>query len=153
MTIIGATQSRTDNDFYYFSGRMFLYCLAHCGVLFYRVLHIMGHRKYYAIVIALPLRVAPFLISLWTYGDVILDVGQTTKYYQLSVGGGGEFNNTHYIISPYYFAVSVFSFMLPVLICTIGLLHLIYYGLGGWKSPKAGYEHSTKRMNSIKTIF
>ena len=84
--------------------------------LIYRILQIYKAKDHFWRFCAALRTAVPFLTSIWTLVDVILDIIQTYKYKLLSRG------KTNAKISPLFFVFSVVSFISPVILCFIALL-------------------------------
>ena len=84
--------------------------------LIYRTLQIYKAKAHFWRFCAALRTAVPFLTSIWTLVDVILDIIQTCKYKLLSCG------KTNAKISPLFFVFSVVSFISPVILCFIALL-------------------------------
>jgi hypothetical protein len=85
-------------------------------------------------------RTIPLAISLWTYGDIILDVIQTIKYRNFAHIDGIASSNRAFTISPYYYITSMLSFCIPVILCFV----IVMYNVLGPYFKDVGSNHSWK---------
>ena len=84
--------------------------------LFYRMLNIYANRHLFMIFLETLNRILPIILSLWSQGDVFLDILQARKYYELAYGNKTLSNTGEiYRVSPLYFTFSIVSFVMPVL--------------------------------------
>ena len=73
------------------------------------IINVLRNRKFYRSFLDAFKRILPLSSTLWSFGDVILDVIQTMKYYKLAYH--------KYSISRMYFMLSMISFIAPSIMC------------------------------------
>ena len=111
------------------------YCISHCSVfLIPTMLHILRNHKHFQILINTLTQILPVFLSLWAYGDLLLDIVQTKKYHNFAFVQNLTLNETAYnlnynssgnihSISPLYFIFSLLSFITPVMLCFALIIH------------------------------
>ena len=92
-------------------------------------------------------RILPLFLALWHHVDIVLDVKQSIKYYQMAYGVDGPYqnwalqlqktSNSTYLqtLSPYYFYVGMVVWILPSFLCAITFC---IYNFGGSKDKFPG---------------
>lgn len=111
--------------------------------LLYRILHIVRARQHFQAFYILLFRISPLILSLWAYGDVMLDIVQTNKYKNLSS------NASTYSISPYYFRFALLSFIMPVILC----FSLIVYNYNGFRVLELCLGNRMRNSNPLTKCF
>ena len=86
-----------------------------CLYLIFVSINFLRNRQFLVAFIDAFERILPLCLTLWSHGDVILDIIQTKKYYTLAY-------HKYKSISPMYFILSITSFITPLLLCFIMLI-------------------------------
>ena len=81
--------------------------------------------------VRLIIRIMPFLLALWHFADIGLDINQSITFYRMAYDNNGSYQNWSlqyqnatseaYLqtLSPWYFNVGLVIWILPSLLCTI----------------------------------
>ena len=99
---------------------MFVWMIgAECLYSIFVSINFLRNRQFLVAFIDAFKRILPLCLTLWSHGDVILDIIQTNKYHKLAYY---DYKDIPYSISPMYFILSITSFITPLLLCFIMLI-------------------------------
>ena len=106
-------------------------------------------------------RVMPLAITVWIYVDLILDVVQANKYYELGDGikeceqysPTGNDNERSYEISKGYFYCSITTFVMPPFLITV-FAYVMYgrYGSFGGSDRKSLHWYKEKMVKQPAVV-